>query len=74
MHLVIKLSKEGELPGLDWVDTETISIRFDPKESELKVIHMGLNTVKTQCKGALLLRSVICRCNPSTQMVHLHLR
>ncbi len=44
MQLVIKHSKEGELPGLSWVDTETIRIRFNPKESIFNILHIGLNT------------------------------
>lgn len=53
MQLMTKLSEEGELPGLGWVDAETIRFRFNPKEKGLKIPHMGWNTVKIQKQGTL---------------------
>lgn len=42
MQLLTNESEEGKLPGLGWIDAETI--RF-PKNSGLKVPHMGWNLV-----------------------------
>lgn len=53
MQLLTKVSEEGELPGLGWVDAETIRFRFDQKKSGLKIPHMGWNTVKIQREGTL---------------------
>jgi glutamine amidotransferase len=53
MQLITKSSEEGELPGLGWMDAETIRFRFDSKQTGLKVPHMGWNTVKILRKGTL---------------------
>ncbi len=53
MQLLTKVSEEGELPGLGWLDAETIRFRFDQKKTGLKIPHMGWNTVKVQREGTL---------------------
>ena len=53
MQLLTKISEEGELPGLGWLDAETIRFRFDQKKTGLKIPHMGWNTVKIQREGTL---------------------
>ena len=53
MQLLTKISEEGELPGLGWLDAETIRFRFDPMKNGLKVPHMGWNTVKIRREGKL---------------------
>jgi imidazole glycerol-phosphate synthase subunit HisH len=53
MQLLTKVSEEGELLGLGWIDAETIRFRFDQKKTGLKIPHMGWNTVKIQREGAL---------------------
>jgi glutamine amidotransferase len=53
MQLLTKVSEEGELPGLGWLDAETIRFRFDQKKTGLKIPHMGWNTVKIQREGTL---------------------
>jgi glutamine amidotransferase len=53
MQLITKVSEEGELPGLGWIDAETIRFRFDPKQNGLKIPHMGWNTVAIQREGTL---------------------
>lgn len=53
MQLITKKSEEGELPGLGWLDAETIRFSFDPMKTGLKVPHMGWNTVKIQRAGTL---------------------
>jgi glutamine amidotransferase len=47
MQLLSKRSEEGELPGLGWIDAETIRFKFDP-EQNLRIPHMGWNTVDIQ--------------------------
>lgn len=46
MQLLGRRSEEGQLPGLGWLDAETIRFRFDPKATGLKIPHMGWNTVR----------------------------
>jgi len=53
MQLLTKISEEGELPGLGWIDAETVRFRFDPKQSRLKIPHMGWNTINIQREGTL---------------------
>ncbi len=53
MQLLMKCSAEGSLPGLGWIDGETIHFQFDPRETHLKIPHMGWNTVTIQNPGAL---------------------
>lgn len=44
MQLITKSSEEGTLPGLNWIDAETIRFKFEDNQ-KLKVPHMGWNTV-----------------------------
>lgn len=44
MQLLTKRSEEGRLPGLGWVDAQTIKFNF-PANSALKIPHMGWNRV-----------------------------
>jgi glutamine amidotransferase len=46
MQLFTKSSEEGVLPGLGWIDAETIRFRFAPDQSDLKVPHMGWNSIR----------------------------
>jgi len=43
MQLLTKKSEEGSLDGLSWIDIEIVKF----KNSDLKVPHMGWNTIKT---------------------------
>jgi imidazole glycerol-phosphate synthase subunit HisH len=57
MQLLTERSEEGELPGLGWIKGETIRFRL-PADSNLKVPHMGWNTVRpvkehSLCRGFL---------------------
>ena len=45
MQLFTKRSEEGTLPGLGWVDAETVRFAFDDDSRELKIPHMGWNWV-----------------------------
>ncbi len=54
MQLLMKRSEEGLLPGLGWIDGEAIRFRFDPKQSNLKIPHMGWNSVTIHREGSLV--------------------
>jgi glutamine amidotransferase len=45
MQLLTEGSEEGDLPGLGLIDAETVKFRFDKTESNLKIPHMGWNSV-----------------------------
>jgi glutamine amidotransferase len=53
MQLLTKSSDEGQLPGLGWIDANTIKFDFadNPK---LKVPHMGWNLVRTVHNSPLI--------------------
>jgi len=46
MQLFTKRSEEGELPGLGWIDAETVKFDFTSEAKKLTVPHMGWNFVK----------------------------
>lgn len=52
MQLLTKKSEEGRLPGLGWVDAETIKFTFS--DHTLKVPHMGWNLVHTTNNSPLI--------------------
>lgn len=43
MQLFTKRSEEGKLPGLGWLDAETVRFNFDNAQKNLKAPHMGWN-------------------------------
>ena len=45
MQLLTERSEEGILPGLGWIEAKTIRFRIHQKASNLKVPHMGWNTL-----------------------------
>jgi imidazole glycerol-phosphate synthase subunit HisH len=45
MQLLTSKSEEGMLPGLGWIEGKTIRFRIDSRRDNLKVPHMGWNTV-----------------------------
>lgn len=45
MQLLTMGSEEGNLPGLGWINAETVRFRFESDDHDLKVPHMGWNTV-----------------------------
>ena len=54
MQLFAKSSEEGKLPGLGWVNADTVRFRFDNDEcSRLKIPHMGWNLVSIKREGSL---------------------
>jgi glutamine amidotransferase len=45
-QLITNRSEEGMLPGLGWVDGETVRFHFDADTPQLKVPHMGWNVLQ----------------------------
>ncbi|MDT4969354.1 MAG: imidazole glycerol-phosphate synthase subunit HisH [Acidobacteriota bacterium] len=45
MQLLTRGSEEGNLPGLGWIDAETVKFKFNGEQPNLKVPHMGWNSV-----------------------------
>jgi len=54
MQLLTKRSEEGVLPGLGWIDAETIRFVFDGSNAGLKVPHMGWNTIEVKRPSPIL--------------------
>lgn len=54
MQLLSRRSEEGILPGLGWIDAETIRFAFT-EDTNLKVPHMGWNTVDAKDHSALFM-------------------
>lgn len=50
MQLLTKGSEEGNLPGLGWIDANTLKFRFSTRE---KVPHMGWNVVTKSTPSSL---------------------
>lgn len=46
MQLFSKSSEEGTRQGLGWIDSQTVRFRFDNGMPNLKIPHMGWNTVQ----------------------------
>jgi glutamine amidotransferase len=46
LQLMTRRSDEGQLSGLGWLDAETLRFRFEGASSNLKVPHMGWNTIE----------------------------
>lgn len=44
MQLLTRSSQEGKLPGLGWIEGQTIRFQFEPKQTNLKIPHMGWNS------------------------------
>ncbi len=53
MQLLTQRSEEGVLPGLGWIEGETVRFRFDPSQTHLKIPHMGWNTVAIRREDTL---------------------
>ena len=54
-QLITKRSEEGTLPGLGWINAETIRFRFEG--NSLKIPHMGWNTIEI-CKNDSLFKDL----------------
>jgi imidazole glycerol-phosphate synthase subunit HisH len=54
LQLMTKGSEEGKLAGLGWFDAETVRYKFGPEQADLKVPHMGWNTIEIRRPHPLL--------------------
>ena len=54
MQLLSRGSEEGELPGLGWLDAETLRFNFDGATTRLRVPHMGWNEIRVHREHPLL--------------------
>ena len=52
MQLISKRSEEGHLPGLGWIDADTVRFKFS-EEHSLRIPHMGWNTVSIKKESCL---------------------
>jgi imidazole glycerol-phosphate synthase subunit HisH len=52
MQLMSNCSEEGSIPGLGWIDAETVRFRFTDT-TEYKIPHMGWNFIKQHKTGRL---------------------
>lgn len=53
MQLLTRGSEEGQLPGLGWLDAETIRFQFLDPRPELRIPHMGWNSLRVVGDSAL---------------------
>jgi imidazole glycerol-phosphate synthase subunit HisH len=53
MQLLSRGSEEGSLPGLGWIDAETVRFRFE-NSVEYKIPHMGWNFIRQHKSSKLL--------------------
>ncbi|MEW6602894.1 MAG: imidazole glycerol phosphate synthase subunit HisH [Nitrospirota bacterium] len=53
MQLFTGSSEEGTLQGLGWLEARTVKFRFEKNRTDLKVPHMGWNTVMAKAGNPL---------------------
>ncbi len=54
MQLFTRSSEEGQLPGLGWLNAKTVRFTFSGPEANLKIPHMGWNTLQIYRSHPLL--------------------
>lgn len=59
MQLLTRGSEEGKMPGLGWIDAQTIRFKPPQNEPNFKIPHMGWNTIKTNGKDNSLFRELL---------------
>ena len=57
MQLFTKSSAEGVMPGLSWIDARTVRFNFNGNNGNLKIPHMGWNSVTVE-KSSPLFKNV----------------
>ena len=57
IQLFTERSAEGNLPGLGWIEGETIKFKLNKNQTTLKIPHMRWNTVKIK-KNSLLFKNM----------------
>ena len=58
MQLMTKCSEEGVSTGLGWVDAETVRFRFGEGRKNLKIPHMGWNTIRILKENTGLFKNI----------------
>ena len=58
MQLMTKCSEEGVLTGLGWIDAETVRFRFGEENKNLKIPHMGWNTIRVLKENNSLFKNI----------------
>jgi imidazole glycerol-phosphate synthase subunit HisH len=53
MQLLTQKSAEGNLPGLGWIAGDTVRFNFQGRAQDLKIPHMGWNTVQLKKSSPL---------------------
>lgn len=53
-QILTRRSEEGTLPGLGWIDAETVRFRIPSGNNLLKIPHMGWNEIAIKRKNSLL--------------------
>jgi glutamine amidotransferase len=53
MQLFTKNSEEGILPGLGWINCDTVKFNFGENQKNLKIPHMGWNYILAKQKSKL---------------------
>jgi len=48
LQLMTRKSEEGRTQGLGWLDAETMRFKFDANQGQLKIPHMGWNTIEVR--------------------------
>lgn len=46
LQLMTRKSEEGQTRGLGWLEADTLRFKFGPEQPQLKVPHMGWNTIE----------------------------
>ena len=54
MQILTESSEEGKMPGLGWIKGKTIRFRFEESRNDLKIPHMGWNTVEIKNPSPLV--------------------
>lgn len=54
MQLFTRGSEEGTEPGLGWIDAETVRMRLPAEHSDLRLPHMGWNSIEVRKETPLL--------------------
>ncbi len=54
MQLLTRRSEEGQLPGLGWLEADTLRFNFEDRSHRLRVPHMGWNEIQTRISHPLL--------------------
>jgi glutamine amidotransferase len=57
MQLMCKHSAEGKLKGLGWIDADVMHFDFNNVEGNLKIPHMGWNTIRLKKSNRLITSS-----------------